>query len=99
MKILALARDVPGTAAEEFNPHLEAEALGVWELFKSGVVREIYFRQNSPDAVLVLECEGEPQAKRVLGNLPLVKKGLIEFEYIGLIPYPGFERLFKEIRD
>ena len=95
MKILAIARDVHGTTAEEFEPYLVSEALVVWNLYKSGVVREMYFREKSPDAVLVLECEGESQAKRFLDSLPLVKQGLIEFECIGLIPYPGFERLLQ----
>jgi hypothetical protein len=29
-----------------------------------------------------------------LGTLPLVKAGLISFELMPLVPYPGFARLF-----
>jgi muconolactone delta-isomerase len=73
---------------------LRAEAARVWELQQSGVLREIYFRQDRSDAVLVLECTDAGEAQRVLGTLPLVQAGLIAFEVIPLKPYPGLARLF-----
>ncbi len=94
MKILALEKEVPGTTAAAFMPHLRAEAARVWELQQSGVLREIYFRQDRSDAVLVLECTDAGEAQRVLGTLPLVQAGLIAFEVIPLKPYPGLARLF-----
>lgn len=94
MKILALESEVPGVAAEAFKPHLQAEAARVWELQQAGVLREIYFRADRSDAVLVLECADVAEAQRVLGTLPLVRKGLIAFDVIPLKPYPGLARLF-----
>ena len=60
------------------------------------MIRELYFRQDWPGAVLVLECADAKEASRVLDTLPLVKEGLIVFDVIPLIPYPGFSRLFDE---
>ena len=94
MKILALEREVPDTASEQFAPHLKAEAARVWELYKSGQLREIYFRGDRSEAVMILECTDVEEAHQVLATLPLVQAGLIEFEVILLVPYPGFERLF-----
>jgi hypothetical protein len=94
MKLIALEREVPGTTAEQFQLHLEAEAARVWELYQAGVFRELYFRQDRSEAVLVLECADVEEADRMLGTLPLVQEGLITFEIIPLIPYPGFSRLF-----
>ena len=96
MKLLALEREVPGTTAEQFQPFLEAEAAKVWELYQAGVFRELYFRQDRSEAVLVLECADVQEADRVLGTLPLVQQGLITFEVIPLVPYPGFSRLFAD---
>lgn len=96
MKILALEQEISGATPEQFAPHLKAEAARVWELYKSGYVREVYFRQDRKDAVLVLECADAEAAQTLLGTLPLVKAGLIRFEVIPLAPYPGFERLFAE---
>jgi muconolactone delta-isomerase len=96
MKILALERDIPGVRDEQFQPHLKAEAARVWELYQEGLLREIYFRQDRTQAVLVLECADVQEAKRVLETLPLVRQGLIEFEIIPLLPYSGLSRLFAE---
>jgi muconolactone delta-isomerase len=96
MRILAIEREVPGLGAEDFKPHLTAEAARAWELYQAGVIREIYFRQDRPDAVLILECADVEEAEDVLDTLPLVKVGLVTFEVIPLAPYPGFARLFGE---
>ena len=96
MKILALERELPGVTAEQFPPHLQAEARRVWELYKAGILREMYFRQEKTEAVLVLECNSVAEARAVLGTLPLVREKLIDFELIPLVPYPGLERLFSE---
>ena len=96
MKILALEKEIPNTTPEQFAPHLKAEATRVWELYKSGQLREIYFRGNRSEAVLILECADVEEAHSLLSTLPLVKEGLISFDVIPLVPYPGFERLFAK---
>ena len=97
MKILAIEQEVPGVTAEDFTPELKrAEAARAWELYQAGPFREIYFRQDDPSAVLILECADVAEADEILSTLPLVKAGLITFELMPLIPYPGFARLFEE---
>ena len=96
MKILAIEREVPGITEDQFKSHLRAEAAKVWELHQAGVFRELYFRKDWPGAVLVLECTDAEEANEVLNTLPLVQEGLIAFDIIPLIPYPGFSRLFAE---
>jgi len=94
MKILAIEKETPSATAEQFKPHLKAEAARVWELYQTGVFREIYFRADQSDAVLILECADVEAARHALDTLPLVKAGLIAFDLIPLRPYPGFARLF-----
>ncbi len=96
MKILALERELPGVTEAQFRPHLKAEAARAWELYQTGLIRELYFRQDWPGAVLVLECADVEAANDVLNTLPLVKAGLIAFDLIPLKAYPGFSRLFAE---
>lgn len=96
MKILALEKEIPGSSPEQFAIYAKAEAARVWKLYKSGHVREIYFRQDHSEAVLVLECTDKMEARQILDGLPLVQAGLIDFDIIPLVPYPGFERLFGE---
>jgi hypothetical protein len=96
VKILAIEKEVPGVADDDFAPYLKAEAARVWELHQAGVIRELYFRADWPGAVLALECAGVEDAAGVLNTLPLVKAGLIAFDVIPLKAYPGFSRLFAE---
>jgi len=95
MKILALKRELPYAKPEDFQPRLKAEARRAWELHQAGVIRELYFRQDYPAAVLILECETVDAAREALNSLPLVQAGLIAFDVIPLVAYPGFARLFE----
>ena len=96
MKILAMEKELPSATEEKFKPHSKSEAVRVWELYQADVFREMYFRGDYPSAVLILECETIEDALRVIDTLPLVKEGLIAFDLIPLIPYPGFGRLFAD---
>lgn len=95
MKILALEKEVAGVVESQFTEEiLRAEAAKAWELYRAGVVREIYFTADTHEAVLVLECGSAAEARTHLGDLPLMKAGLIDFKIMPLVQYPGFERLF-----
>lgn len=96
MKILAIEKDPADGNEEKFAPHLISEAARAWELYQAGVFRELYFRMDCPCAVLVLECASVEEARNALNTLPLVREGLIAFELIPLVPYPGFARLFDK---
>ena len=95
MKILALEQAVPRVTREETAPHLRSEAERVFELYQTGAIREIYFRQERSEAVIILECKDVSEAKEIIASLPLVNMGLIRFELVPLVPYPGFARLFQ----
>jgi muconolactone delta-isomerase len=94
MKILAVEKEMPEAGADRCKPLLKPEARRVWELYQAGVLRELYFNADCHKALLVLECRDVAEARQVLDGLPLVENGLIEFEIIPLVAYPGFERLF-----
>ncbi len=96
MKILAMEVETAGVQPEQFSPHLKGEARRVWELYQKGLIRELYFRGDRSEAVLILECADVEAARQTLESLPLVQAGLIRFEIIPLVPYPGFARLFAE---
>ncbi len=96
MRILALERENPDVTGADFQPHLSAEAAKVYELMQTDVIREIYFRGDRAEAVLMLECADENEARAILDQMPLVQAGLITFEIIPLKPYPGLRRLFRE---
>lgn len=96
MKFLALEKEIPGVTDEQFTQSiLKTEAAHAWKLYQKGVIRELYFRADRDEAVLILECKNIKEAQSVLATLPLVKAGLIAFDVIPLKAYPGFSRLFE----
>lgn len=97
MKILAIEKEVLGSSEEQFKPYLKAEAEQVWNLYQRGIIREIYFTKNTHEAVMILECSDEIEAKNILETLPLVKEKMIAFEIKPLVAYDGFQRLFENI--
>ena len=96
MKIIAIEKELSTATDEEFRKYAQEEAGVLWQLYKSGVVREFYFRDDEKKAVLILEAGNLSIAKASLDKLPFVKNKLIEFELIPLRPYSGFERIFEE---
>src|ERR1035438_6382190 len=94
MKILAHEKEVPGVSDEQFTEEiLGAEARKAWELYQSGVL------VNCTSALTKTRqfwCwnESADEARRALSELPLVCAGLIDFQVIPLVAYPGFARLF-----
>jgi muconolactone delta-isomerase len=52
---------------------LESEARKAWELYQSGVLREMYFSADDHEALLVLESENADEARRALSELPLMR--------------------------
>ena len=96
MKILALEHELPGAAAQSFQRYAIEEARQVWDLYQEGLLRELYFRADRNEAVLVLECGSIEEAQGILEELPFSREGLISFETIPLKAYPGFQRLFAE---
>ncbi len=96
MKILALEKEVPGIADDQFTPDLlKEEARQAWGLHQTGIIRDLYFRPDRNEAVLILECKDTEEAHSILATLPLVKSGLIAFDLIPPKAYNGFERLFN----
>jgi hypothetical protein len=94
MQILAIDRFLPGTTMEKVQPHLRDEMVETWEHYKQGKIRQLYFRQDHPGVVLMMECNSVEEAQELLDELPLVKEQLIKFEFIPLGYFEPLESLF-----
>ena len=89
MKIIAIAHRSETHGAEDFAPHLAAEANHALGLYAQEIVREIYSRADGKGAVLVLEAKDEDAAREILNGLPLAKLGMLTFDIYGTKPYRG----------
>ncbi len=43
-------------------------------LYKSGFIRDIYFRQDRPGVAIFLECDTVEEANNVMAEFPLAKR-------------------------
>lgn len=94
MRYLALERELPALPRADLPELLQQEAATVWQLQKSGVIREIWFTNPERHAVLLLECPSVVAARDHLAALPLARAGRVEFVLHELQSYDGYERLF-----
>ena len=95
MKILAISKESENADWSSETDTLKAEAHRVYDLYLDGCLREIYFTEEQ-DAVLILECESTAKAIELLDTLPLVKRGLISFRVMQLMPYTGYGRILEQ---
>ncbi|WP_055324603.1 hypothetical protein [Ralstonia solanacearum] len=98
MKLLCFDIPLPGASPESYRPHLQDEARHSWQLYKRGIVRDIYFRQDRPGVAIIAECDSVEAARQALREFPLAKAGLIDWEVIPLGPFLGWEMLFAARR-
>jgi len=94
MRILALEHDLSAAPRPDLDEILRAEAAAVWALQKRGVIRDIWFTVPRRRAVLLLECASVLDARNHLAGLPVVRRGLSDFDLLELTAYDGHERLF-----
>lgn len=92
MRFLATEHEITHESASD--ELLRAEAAEVWRLHKAGKIRELYFKKETREAVIILECENRQEVQDCLSALPLVEGAYIRFEINELVPYDGYERLF-----
>lgn len=90
MKFFVIGKRHPKFAPEEFAPHLEAESRRARQLYAENTVREIHSRTDGKGAVLVIEAADQAAAEAAMKSLPLVEKGMLEYEIYGVQPYRGF---------
>lgn len=94
MRILCLDKPAPDATLEKYHPHLAAEAFHAWSLYKSGALRDIYYRQDRPGVAIFLECDSVEQAQSLLADFPLAKAALLSFDCIPLGAFTNWESLF-----
>jgi uncharacterized protein YciI len=91
MQYLVLTRRYSQENADrEIARHLPAETRTVRELYASGVLRQIWLRDDVRGAAFILEATSTEAAQDAVDALPLAQHGLSEFTVIPLKPYAGF---------
>jgi hypothetical protein len=78
----------------EVARYAEAELRALWQLYRDGIVREMYSHAG-PGAILVLEAESVREGERQVAQLPLISADIMALEVIELRPFGAIEMMFK----
>jgi hypothetical protein len=94
MQLLALFHARAGAMPTDFMPLREIEERALWPLWQSGMVRQMWFRQDSPQPVFLLEAADATTAQLALAELPMVQAQLFSVELIALRNFDAMQVLF-----
>ncbi|TRO38249.1 superoxide dismutase [Pseudomonas putida] len=95
MKFLCLDVPQPEASMEKYAPYMIGETRHAWQMYRGGVIRDIYFRLDRPGVAIIAEAESAEAAHKALAEFPLAKAGLIAWEVIPLGPFINWENLFS----
>ena len=84
MRIIAIAHRSNKHKAEDFAPHLDADFSHVMKLYTEEKIRDMYHRSDGGGVVFIMEAKSEKEASNILGDLPLVKLGMLSFDFYGI---------------
>lgn len=76
MKLLCLDVPQPGASLEKYQPYMLDEVRHGWQMYKSDIIRDIYFRQDRPGVVIIVEAESADAARKSLSKFP--RRGRID---------------------
>ena len=93
MTVLAIAHALSGATAEAFQRLRPEEMRAVWQIYRSGQIGQIYYCTDREVAVLLLNCSTIDEARSILADLPMVRGGLIDWDYYPLGPFTPWDGL------
>jgi hypothetical protein len=93
--VMALTTLKPGVALSDLMKLVQEEVRGAVQLYLDGKIDQWYSRSDGKGVVLFLRCKTADEARTLLADLPLVKRGYLEVEYIPVGPFSGLRILTR----
>ncbi|MDR5806577.1 hypothetical protein [Caballeronia sp. LZ001] len=96
MKYLALLELGPDQQISALGPHLLREEIAVWDAYRRGALREMYYQKDPLVVSLVLESAGTEAVRSELAKLPLIRHELLQARIVTMGPWLPLEKLFDK---
>lgn len=91
MQFLSISRRrTDAFTPDQFAKHIDAERERVRELYRDGIVRQLWIRGDVAGAVMLIEAPDLASAQAALDSLPLAQRGMLDVELMPIAPYPAF---------
>ncbi len=93
--VIAMTTLKPGVAHPDVVKLVQEEVHVAVQLYLEGKIDQWYTRSDGKGAVLFLQCKTVDEAKAILADLPMVKAGYLNVEYIPVGPFSGLRFLAR----
>lgn len=98
MRVLAIGTYRTGASPDAIAATLGQELLVEWKLEKADQLRQVHSRTDQPGTIFFMEVQSLDDARKTLATLPLVDKGLIDFQVIPYSHYQDYGHVFDHIQ-
>jgi hypothetical protein len=95
IEVIAITTLKPGISLPDLMKLAPEEVRGAVQLYLEGKIDQWYSRSDGKGVVLLLRCKTADEAKALLADLPLVKMGYLDVEYIPVGPFSGLRILTR----
>ena len=96
MKVLCISKWAKAPSPEERDAFLPKEVPAALKLYLDGVLEQIWFKQDAPGVVLLVNAESVDAAKTHVHGLPMGQAGLMDFDFIPVRPLAPLRMLTAE---
>ena len=94
-EVMAMTSLKPGVALPDVMKLVQEEVRVAVQLYLEGKVDRWYTRGDGKGAVLFLRCRTAEEGRVIMADLPLVKAGYLNVEYIPVGPFSGLRNLVR----
>ena len=94
-EVMAMTSLKPGVALPDVMKLVQEEVRVAVQLYLEGKVERWYTRGDGKGAVLFLRCRTAEEGRVIMADLPLVKAGYLNVEYIPVGPFSGLRNLVR----
>ncbi len=94
-RVLAIGRLTKPPTSAALQAIMPGEVRDTLDLYLTGKIADWYVAKDAPGVVFILDIRSVDEARQMTSTLPLVKAGLMQFEFIPLGPLAPLKLLAK----
>ena len=96
MKVLCVSKWAKAPTPEERNAIMPKEVSATLKLYHDRVIEQMWFKQDAPGVVFLVNAESVEAAKTHVHGLPMGQSGLMDFDFIPVGPLAPLGLLIAE---
>jgi hypothetical protein len=86
MKVFAIGNITKPITDEQRAQIMPKEVPETLQLYLDGVIEQMFFRQDKPGVVFLMNVDSIEKAKAITNKMPLVEAGFLQYEYLPVGP-------------